>query len=142
MQSVWIAAKMREAQVDADLQSAWTWIKETMLYDKWDRVKVLMLGADRKSLRSYFDEWHLRLQQQSDVKRDAHHQAELEYLKTRHESELQASCKKLSLEIEALHIRYQQELDDVNQVSLLCVCSLKPYSFNPKPWPCTRIPRP
>ena len=94
MQSVWITSKMREGEVDADLQSAWTWIKETMQYDKWDRVKVLMLGADRKSLRSYFSEWHVLMQQQSDAKARAAHQAELE----------------------ALHTRYQQELDDVNQV--------------------------
>ena len=40
-----------------ELQAAWTWIKETMQFDKWDRVKLLMLGSDRLSVRTYFDAW-------------------------------------------------------------------------------------
>ena len=100
MQSVWLTAKMHEVGVDADLQSAWTWIKETMLYDKWDRVKMLMLGADRRSLRSFFDQWHtLRL-----AAEDSKRQAEFDDLRKEHESEM-----------EALHAKYQQEMEDGQQ---------------------------
>ena len=100
MQSVWLTAKMHEVGVDADLQSAWTWIKETMLYDKWDRVKMLMLGADRRSLRSFFDQWHtLRL-----AAEDSKRQAQFDDLRKEHESEM-----------EALHAKYQQEMEDGQQ---------------------------
>ena len=39
------------------LQGAWAWLGDTMLYDRLARVKVLMLGADRRTLRAYFDQW-------------------------------------------------------------------------------------
>ena len=39
------------------LQGAWAWLGDAMLYDRLARVKVLMLGADRKTLRAYFDQW-------------------------------------------------------------------------------------
>jgi hypothetical protein len=100
MQSVWLTAKMHEVGVDADLQSAWTWIKETMLYDKWDRVKMLMLGADRKSLRSFFDQWHTSRLAAEDSKR----QAQFDDLRKEHEGEM-----------EALHTKYQQEMEDGQQ---------------------------
>ena len=58
-----LSAVLRQKRMDEELQAAWNWIKEAMLYDKLDRIKALMLGADRKSLRYIFDQWNLLMLQ-------------------------------------------------------------------------------
>ena len=111
------------------LQAAWNWLKESMQFDKWDRVKLLMFGADRLSLRTYFDEWvslvpHLDSQGGSPLQRQASSK-QMEELKSQFHAELaemRSSVLKLQMTVQTKDDEVKELQSQLAQAQELLAC--------------------